>query len=168
MHETGRRGNLILQNVLERIHSEEPKHHLVPPFFVFQKYPTTNSSRSVQFKGLAIWRKDRKLLAPGPQIQKLHPRAGANRVFLFNRHTKPPRPQYQRLSPAGSKLGAESRKDRWSSIVASDRARQAVRRPIAGQSRYPASRQAPQLLYPLPRIIQSKIVQLRKLSPVVS
>lgn len=36
------------------LHEDDEKRKLIPPFFVFAKYPTKNSSRSVQFKGLAV------------------------------------------------------------------------------------------------------------------
>ena len=49
-----KRGNQILKNVFEHLHSNENKRRLIPPFFVFKKYPTLNGSRSQQFKGLAV------------------------------------------------------------------------------------------------------------------
>lgn len=52
LHETQRGGNRILQNVFEHLHSDSRPY--IPPFFVFQKYPTSKSERSVQFKGLAV------------------------------------------------------------------------------------------------------------------
>ncbi|MBS3910104.1 MAG: restriction endonuclease [Actinobacteria bacterium] len=54
LHETHKGGNRLLRNVFEWTHSNPPKRELVPPFFVFQKYQTSNSARSVQFKGLAV------------------------------------------------------------------------------------------------------------------
>jgi len=54
LHDTVRKGNLILINVFELLHSTPPETDIVPPFFVFKKYPTENSKWSVQFKGLAV------------------------------------------------------------------------------------------------------------------
>lgn len=54
LHETDRGGNRILRNVFDHLHASAPSRDRVPPFFIFQKYPTTTSARSVQFKGLAV------------------------------------------------------------------------------------------------------------------
>ena len=54
LHDTPKKGNRILKNVFEWLHSNPPKREKIPPFFVFMKYPTKNSARSVQFKGLAV------------------------------------------------------------------------------------------------------------------
>lgn len=54
LHDTGPGGNTILRNVFEWLHSEPHKRNLIPPFFVFSKSPTRNSSRSVQFRGLVV------------------------------------------------------------------------------------------------------------------
>ena len=51
LHE--KKGNRIRKNVFDCIHSADSEPDLVPPFFVFQKFLTSDSSRSVQFKGLA-------------------------------------------------------------------------------------------------------------------
>jgi len=40
--------------VFDLLHASPPQRELIPPFFVFQKYPTQKSARSVQFKGLAV------------------------------------------------------------------------------------------------------------------
>ena len=53
LHETKRGGNRILRRVFENLHSSPLKRDLIPPFFIFTRYPTGKSSRSVQFKGLA-------------------------------------------------------------------------------------------------------------------
>lgn len=50
LHKT--HGNRILRNVFEWLHELPHKRNLVPPFFVFTNFPTRNSSRSVQFRGL--------------------------------------------------------------------------------------------------------------------
>jgi hypothetical protein len=52
LHETQRGGNAILRRVFELLHSGQRS--IVPPFFVFRKYPTPASARSIQFKGLAV------------------------------------------------------------------------------------------------------------------
>ncbi|MGY3578933.1 hypothetical protein ACVMB1_006137 [Bradyrhizobium sp. USDA 4504] len=52
LHETS--GNQILRRVFELLHGPSELRAKVPPFFIFKKYPTTTSSRSVQFKGLAV------------------------------------------------------------------------------------------------------------------
>jgi hypothetical protein len=54
LHSTHRGGNNILRRVFDLLHISTPNRQLVPPFFVFAKYPTPNCSRSVQFKGLAV------------------------------------------------------------------------------------------------------------------
>jgi hypothetical protein len=53
LHDTRPGGNRILRRVFEHLHSIPPKRELIPPFFIFSRYPTEKSSRSVQFKGLA-------------------------------------------------------------------------------------------------------------------
>jgi hypothetical protein len=52
LHETQPGGNAILRRVFELLHSSYRER--IPPFFVFKKYPTPASARSVQFKGLAV------------------------------------------------------------------------------------------------------------------
>ncbi len=52
LHDTGPGGNRILRNVFDLLHL--PNRDAIPPFFIFKKYPTAVSSRSVQFKGLAV------------------------------------------------------------------------------------------------------------------
>jgi hypothetical protein len=54
LHETPRRGNEILRRAFEFLHASPPTRAGVPPFFIFKWYPTPASSRSVQFKGLAV------------------------------------------------------------------------------------------------------------------
>lgn len=54
LHDTQRSGNLILRRVFGLLHASPPQRSLIPPFFVFKKYPTTVSARSFQFKGLAV------------------------------------------------------------------------------------------------------------------
>jgi hypothetical protein len=53
LHETRRGGNRILRHVFDLLHAEANQRSLIPPFFIFKKYPTPSSARSVQFKGLA-------------------------------------------------------------------------------------------------------------------
>lgn len=52
LHDTQRGGNTILRRVFELLHSSHRS--TIPPFFVFRKYPTPASARSVQFKGVAV------------------------------------------------------------------------------------------------------------------
>ena len=47
-------GNVILKRVFDLLHSIPLGRKNIPPFFVFQKYPTLSGPRSVQFKGLAV------------------------------------------------------------------------------------------------------------------
>lgn len=54
LHETRPGGNRILRRVFDLLHSPDPCRISIPPFFIFKKYPTKNSPRSVQFKGLAV------------------------------------------------------------------------------------------------------------------
>ena len=54
LHETTRGGNEILRRAFEFLHASPPMRSMVPPFFIFKRYPTPASSRSVQFKGLAV------------------------------------------------------------------------------------------------------------------
>lgn len=54
LHDTGPGGNRILRRVFALLHAASPERSHIPPFFVFQKYPTNKSARSVQFKGLAV------------------------------------------------------------------------------------------------------------------
>ncbi len=53
LHDTRKGGNLILRSVFGNLHATPPDRSRIPPFFIFRKYPTPRSSRSVQFKGLA-------------------------------------------------------------------------------------------------------------------
>lgn len=54
LHDTGPGGNRILRNVFELLHSGSEARSRIPPFFIFKKFPTAVSARSVQFKGLAV------------------------------------------------------------------------------------------------------------------
>ena len=54
LHDTRRGGNRLLRYVFRLLHSSPPLRAKIPPFFIFQKSPTPNSARSVQFKGLAV------------------------------------------------------------------------------------------------------------------
>ena len=54
LHDTPQKGNLLLKYVFESLHSSIGPRKDIPPFFVFQKFPTVKSSRSVQFKGIAV------------------------------------------------------------------------------------------------------------------
>lgn len=54
IHDTPKKGNALLKILFDSIHNETLPRTLVPPIFIFVKYPTIGSSRSVQFKGLAV------------------------------------------------------------------------------------------------------------------
>ena len=54
LHDTKKNGNTILKNLFESLHSQESPRVHIPPIFIFKKYPTHNSNRSVQFKGLCV------------------------------------------------------------------------------------------------------------------
>lgn len=55
LHDTTPGGNLILRRVFELLHLADAQARAkIPPFFVFRKYPTAISARSIQFKGLAV------------------------------------------------------------------------------------------------------------------
>jgi hypothetical protein len=54
LHDPLCKGNSILKYAFENAHGNSDGRALVCPFLVFIKRPTENSSRSVQFKGLAV------------------------------------------------------------------------------------------------------------------
>ena len=54
IHDTKKKGNLILKNLFEALHSVDNPRESIPPIFIFKKHPTAESSRSVQFKGLCV------------------------------------------------------------------------------------------------------------------
>lgn len=54
LHDTPLRGNNILKNVFDALHSSPPKRNHIPPFFIFSKHTTQKSSRSVKFRGVAV------------------------------------------------------------------------------------------------------------------
>ena len=54
LHDTPGGGNQILRNAFEMLHVEPDQRRHICPFLVFQKHPTPVSSRSFQFKGLAV------------------------------------------------------------------------------------------------------------------
>ena len=54
LHDTKKNGNLILKNLFDSVHSKEHPREKIPPILIFKKYPTKNSNRSVQFKGLCV------------------------------------------------------------------------------------------------------------------
>lgn len=54
LHDTARDGNKILRRAFELLHATPSNRQLIPPFLIFQKFPTSTSARSVQFKGLAV------------------------------------------------------------------------------------------------------------------
>lgn len=54
LHDTKKNGNIILKNLFESLYSKDAPRVNIPPIFIFKKYPTKNSNRSVQFKGLCV------------------------------------------------------------------------------------------------------------------
>jgi hypothetical protein len=54
LHDTRPKGNLLLKNCFERLHSKTNQRASIPPFFIFHKHPTATSSRTAQFRGLAV------------------------------------------------------------------------------------------------------------------
>lgn len=54
LHGTTAGGNLVLKNGFERLHAPNNPRAGLCPFFVFDKYPLPNASRSVRFRGLAV------------------------------------------------------------------------------------------------------------------
>ena len=54
LHDTPLGGNQILRDSFEALHVEDDQRIRICPFFVFQTHPTPVSSRSYQFKGLAV------------------------------------------------------------------------------------------------------------------
>jgi hypothetical protein len=54
LHDTSSGGNRILRRVFELLHKTPSQRAIIPPFFIFKKYPTPVSAWSVQFKGLAV------------------------------------------------------------------------------------------------------------------
>jgi len=53
LHDTKKRGNEILKWMFDNLHLGNNRTQ-IPPVFVFKKYPTNVSNRSVQFKGLCV------------------------------------------------------------------------------------------------------------------
>ena len=54
LHSTPRKGNHILSRVFDLMHADPSLRAQIPPFLVFQRFPTSRSARSFQFKGLAV------------------------------------------------------------------------------------------------------------------
>jgi len=54
LHETKKSGNALLRDVFSSLHSSINPRNGIMPFFIFQKYETPRSKRSVQFKGIAV------------------------------------------------------------------------------------------------------------------
>ena len=52
--ETKRKGNLILEYLFESLHNRDNPREYIPPIFIFEKHPTSKSSRSVIFRGLCV------------------------------------------------------------------------------------------------------------------
>lgn len=54
LHDTDAGGNKILRRVFDLLHMAVTQRSTIPPFLIFNKYPTAVSSRSVQFRGIAV------------------------------------------------------------------------------------------------------------------
>ena len=54
LHDTKKKGNIILKNLFDSLHSKVNPRKSIPPIFIFEKHPTENSQRSVQFKGMCV------------------------------------------------------------------------------------------------------------------
>jgi hypothetical protein len=54
LHNTPKKGNLILKKLFDLLYSNFNQRLHIPPIFIFEKYPTASSNRSVQFKGLCV------------------------------------------------------------------------------------------------------------------
>jgi hypothetical protein len=54
LHDTKKKGNWILKTLFESMSAENNPRITIPPIFIFRKFPTPKSSRSVQFKGLCV------------------------------------------------------------------------------------------------------------------
>ncbi len=54
LHDTRKGGNRFLRTIFDRLHSKGEEWRSIPPIFVFEKYPTENSKRSVRFRGLLV------------------------------------------------------------------------------------------------------------------
>ena len=54
LHDTKKKGNIILKNLFDSLHSKVAPRQSIPPIFIFEKHPTENSQRSVQYKGMCV------------------------------------------------------------------------------------------------------------------
>ena len=54
LHDTQPGGNRILRHVFDLLHDRSPQRHRIPPFLIFERYPTKISVRSFQYRGLAV------------------------------------------------------------------------------------------------------------------
>lgn len=52
--ETNKKGNQVLQNLFDSLHSSSNPRKKIPPIFIFEKHPTKKSNRSVKFRGLCV------------------------------------------------------------------------------------------------------------------
>jgi hypothetical protein len=77
IHDTPRRGNLILRDIFASLHSSIEPRCQVPPIFLFSKYPNKASTRSIRFLGLC---------APGsPGLKPPHDLARKQKRFESRR-----------------------------------------------------------------------------------
>jgi hypothetical protein len=54
LHDTPKRGNLLLRDMFDAAHTNPAKAVVVPPIFIFSKSPNAAGNRSVRFLGLAV------------------------------------------------------------------------------------------------------------------
>ncbi|MGG7643908.1 DISARM system helicase DrmA [Rhodovulum sp. YNF3179] len=54
IHDTRAGGNRLLRDVFRTLQSEQAQRAAIPPFFVFERQPTSTSSRSARFLGMAV------------------------------------------------------------------------------------------------------------------
>jgi hypothetical protein len=54
LHSTKKRGNIILKKLFDSLHSRFEPRLYIPPIFIFEKFATKSSSRSVRFRGLCV------------------------------------------------------------------------------------------------------------------
>jgi hypothetical protein len=52
LHDTPKNANLIFKNIFGNLHHKKKPRNKIPPAFLFSKFPTRNSPRSVQFRGV--------------------------------------------------------------------------------------------------------------------
>lgn len=54
IHDTSRKGNLILSEVFAKLDEGRKGRLVIPPIFLFERHPTESSKRSVQYRGMLV------------------------------------------------------------------------------------------------------------------